>query len=421
MTLEQGLALAIFVVMFAVIVSGKLHRTTAALVAAALTALLVLKSPAAVWHSINWETILFLGGMMVMVGGLSISGFFRWLCLHAARLTGGRVTLLFFAFSFLSGFLAMFIDSITVMLFLAAVTLELSRLLRFSPVPFIIALIFAANAGGAATMSGDPPNVIIGTAFGYSFMDFVVNTGPIAWVGMAVGVGFYYLTLFRPSLHSNAAPTALPHPRDAINLPFLFKWGGGVLLVTIGLLINHGWLGLSIATVGLIAAGLTLLGSLNRLRLVLREVHWSTLLFFLGLFVVVGGLEQTGVLEGVANYIGETSGGNIVLAMGIVLWFSAFTSAIVDNIPFAAAMVPVIREMAQNSGMELSSLSWALALGCDVGGNGTPIGASANVVGIAVAEREGHRISWPTYLKYAVPATVLAVGTFHLLLWLRYG
>ncbi len=405
--------------MFVVIVSGRMHRTWAALAAALLTAIIVLRSPVTTFHSVNWETIIFLGGMMVMVAGLGLSGFFRWLCLYVARLARYNTTAIFISFMLLSGFLAMFIDSITVLLFMAAVVIELSYLMGFKPMPFIIALIFAANAGGAATMSGDPPNVIIGTAFGYSFMDFATNTGPIAWAGLLVGTGFLYLTQ-RHLLAAAATPDEYPEPRQAITDRPLFFKGVVIFFIVIAFLLSHGSLGQPIYMVGIIAAVLTLMAAWQRLREVFHEVDWRTLLFFLGLFVVVGGLEETHVLQMVADSISDATGGDIALAIAFILWFSAFASAIVDNIPFAAAMVPVIRTMSATLGMDQETLSWTLALGADVGGNATPIGASANVVGLGVAERMGFKVSWGYYLVRAVPATILALGVFHLLLLLRY-
>jgi Na+/H+ antiporter NhaD/arsenite permease-like protein len=415
----QLAAVAIFLAMFVVIVGGWLHRTWAALGAALLTAIIVLRNPIDTFNTVNWETIIFLGGMMVMVAGLGLSGFFRWLCLYVARLARYNTSAIFISFMFLSGFLAMFIDSITVLLFMAAIVIELSYLMGFKPMPFIIALIFAANAGGAATMSGDPPNVIIGTAFGYSFMDFAINTGPIAWAGLLVGTGFLYFT--QRHLLAPAAPgVEYPEPSQAITDRPLFLKGVVILLITVSFLLSYHTLGQPIATVGITAAVLTLIAARRRLPEVFHEVDWRTLLFFLGLFVVVGGLEEVGVLRTMADFIGDATGGQIVLAIAFILWFSAFASAIVDNIPFAAAMVPVIRAMSVTLGMDQQTLSWTLALGADVGGNATPIGASANVVGLGVAERMGFKVSWGYYLVRAVPATILALAVFHLLLVWRY-
>ena len=314
---------------------------------------------------------------------------------------------------------------LTGFLFLTTVTIELARLLKFDPVPIIVAEIFAANVGGSATMCGDPPNIIIGTAFGYTFTDFVTNTGPIAWAGMILVLVYFYL-IFRKSLatpkpegdatlHNN-----YPQPSEAIENPWLFRINTAIFILVVVLLVTHAQTGLSVAIIGCIAAALTLAAATKKASHLIQRLDWRTLLFFVGLFVCVGGLEETGVLEMVADYIGKVSGGNIVLVIPIILWISAFASAIVDNIPFAATMVPVIKELALAPHLSLSTLSWTLALGADIGGNATPIGASANVVGTAIAEREGYPIGWGRFLKYAFLPMILVVALCHLLLVIRY-
>jgi Na+/H+ antiporter NhaD/arsenite permease-like protein len=448
--LSQILAIVIFLLMFVVIILNKVPATFPALVGGGLTVavvfLLIMKSPAAVagvlnvgqvfqpafWYpgheplestGVNWQTIIFIGGMMVMVEGLGKVGFFRWLCLYVARIVRYRAVSILVAFILLSGFLAMFIDSITVLLFLATVTIELGRMLKFDPVPVIIAEIFASNVGGSATMSGDPPNIIIGTALGYSFMDFLKNTGLIAWVGMIATLIFFYF-VFRKGLHASQKgvpidPSLYPKPKEAIDDARLFKVYIGVFVLTIILLITHAQTGISVASIGCIAAALTLAFGYKNAAHTLTRVDWRTLLFFFGLFVCVGGLEHTGALKALANFIGRVSGGNFAIVMTIILWISAFSSAIVDNIPFAATMIPVIRGLAE-AGMPLPPLAWALALGTDIGGNGTPIGASANVVGTAIAEKEGYSVSWGRFCKYALPAMILVVGICWILLVVRF-
>jgi len=273
-------------------------------------------------------------------------------------------------------------------------------------------------------MCGDPPNIIIGTAFGYTFTDFAVNTGPIAWVGMLFSLVFFYF-VFRKTLASSQDASGVslkkyPEPREAIVNPRLFKINTGIFILVVILLVTHAETGLSVALIGCIAALLALLAAAKRASHIIKRVDWRTLLFFVGLFICVGGLEETGVLNMLAQYIGDISGGNLMLVIPIILWLSAFASAIVDNIPFAATMVPVIANLAQSHGLALPTLGWTLALGTDIGGNGTPIGASANVVGTAIAEREGYPISWGRFCKYAMPAMILVVGLCHLLLILRY-
>ena len=449
--LSQILAIVIFLAMFIAIVIGKVHRFIPAVIGGALTLivvfLIVMRSTDAVvnvlnlgqlgqlkfWipgeqhvesHGVNWQTIIFIGGMMVMVEGLGEVGFFRWICYFTARLVRCRVVPILVTFMLLSGFLAMFIDSITVLLFLSSITIELARMLKFNPIPIIIAEIFAANCGGSATMCGDPPNIIIGTALGYTFTDFAVNTGPIAWLGMIFTLGFFYI-VFRKVLIQSDDPEVLmsvcPVPSAAITDPRLFKINTSIFILIVILLVTHAQTGISVALIGVIAAILTLLFAWRGVPHILKHVDWRTLLFFTGLFVAVGGLEETGILKMVAEYIGEASGGSILLVIPIIIWVSAFASAIVDNIPFAATMVPVIRQLSISHGLALPTLSWTLALGTDIGGNATPIGASANVVGTAIAEKEGYPITWGTFMKYALPGMIMVVGLCWLYLVLRYA
>ena len=463
MSIEQVLAIIIFAAMFIAIMWGKIHRFVPALVGAALTALLILtlvdNGSHSLWQvlrlpdfvdghwwfgkhaaeaaaegpkigGVNWQTMIFIGGMMVMVEGMGAAGFFRWLCLLVARLVKYRIIPILITFMLLSGFLSMFIDSITVMLFLATVTIELARLLKFDPVPVIIAEIFASNTGGSATMSGDPPNIIIGTHFNYTFADFAANTGPIAWISMIAVLGLFYL-FFRKALREQAAdnppksPDQYPQPREAIKNRRLFILSTAIFLLIVVLLVTHAQTGLSVGLIGCIAAALTLVAVLvskGDMRHIMRGVDWRTLIFFFGLFVCVGGLEATGVLEMLAERIGDASGSSLIIAMTFIIWISAFASAIVDNIPFAATMRSVIGTLAHSIGPGTQQpLAWSLALGTDIGGNATPIGASANVVGTAIAEKEGYRISWGRYCKYAIPATLLVVGLCNLYLILRYG
>ncbi|MDO8578359.1 MAG: SLC13 family permease [Dehalococcoidales bacterium] len=450
--LSQALAIIIFLAMFLVIIAGKTHRYVPALIGAGFTVGLVylfaMRSPHAAlgvfnlgelgrssfWlpgrepfhsHGLNWQPIIFIAGMMVMVEGMAETGFFKWLCLSVAKLVNYRILPLFVGFILLSGLMSMFIDSITVLLFMATVTIELARLLKFDPVPLIIAIIFAANTGGAASMSGDPPNIIIGTAFGYSFLDFLLNIGLIAWISLAVPLLIFFIVIRKKFKGSGNVVQNLElgqlHPGKAITNKYLFAANVAVFFVLIVLLVTHAQSGLSVATIGVIAGTLTLVVARKKSLGIIKKIDWRSLVFFAGLFIVVNGLEETGVLKTLAGYIGTVSKGNITVAITIILWLSAFSSAIVDNIPFAATMVPVISGLSQAGGFPLPPLAWALSLGTDIGGNGTPIGASANVVGTAIAEREGHRIGWGRFLKYGMPGMILAISISWILLMVKYA
>lgn len=448
--LAQIFAVVIFIAMFVFIVTEIIERHIVSLVCALLTMIFVfgigMQSMHALietlnigsifspgfWYSggvshgsgagINWETIVFIFGMMVMVEGMAHVGFFRWLCMRIAKMVKYKIVPIFFTFMVLSFILAMFIDSITVILFLAAVTIELATLLKFNPVPMILAEIFCANLGGSATMCGDPPNIIIGTSLGYSFTDFLFNTGVIAFASLAIILVYFYV-VFKKDLVSTAENmdySTLPTPESAITDKKGFIISSIIFAVTVVLLVTHAQTGLTVSAIGTFVAVVTLVTAGKNAILLLKKVDYKTIGFFLGLFVVIGGLEQTGILEIMAGFIGQISGGNVMVMLAIILWLSAIASAIVDNIPFATTMIPIIKTLSMTYGVDLHTLSWTLAMGTDIGGSATPIGASANVVGIATAAREGYVIKWGPYLKKMVPATIIVMVISMVIIYTRY-
>ena len=447
--MAQIIATVIFLVMFLLIISEKLERHIVTLLSGLLTLVLVfgvcMHSMSAVintlnfkeigtltfWYQageaaetssgINWATIIFIAGMMIMVEGMGNAGFFRWLCMRLAKAVHYKTVAIFITFMVMSSILAMFIDSITVILFLAAVTVELAQLLKFNPVPMILSEIFCANLGGAATMCGDPPNIIIGTSLGYSFGDFISNTGLIVICALVLTVIYFFL-VFHKQLRSDGTvdTSAFPDPQTAIRDKKSFTISCIIFALAVVLLVTHAQTGLTVATIGLGIAILTLVTSGKEAVELMKKVDYKTLLFFVGLFVVVGGLEQTGVLEVIAGLIAKVSGGNIKLMIAIIIWGSAIASAFVDNIPFAATMIPVIKSLAVAQGVDLATLSWTLSMGTDIGGSATPIGASANVVGTAVAAKHGHPIGWGKYCKEVAPATIMVVLFSMLFIFVRY-
>ena len=448
----QILALIIFLAMFVLIILEVWDRHLITLGCGLLTLVLVfglgMRSMSAVWETlnvksifttafwyaagesseassgINWQTIIFIAGMMIMVEGMARVGFFRWLCMRLAKLVKYQVIPIFMSFMVLSFVLAMFIDSITVILFLAAVTIELSKLLEFNPVPMILSEIFCANLGGSATMCGDPPNIIIGTSLGFTFMDFIKNTGLIAVIALVVVVIYFYF-IFHKELEKNGAakkdPSQYPDPAEAITSKGGFIASSVIFLCAVVLLVTHAQTGLTVSTIGVCIAAATLIAAGKEGPGLLKKIDYQTLLFFIGLFVVVGGLEQTGVLKILAGIIEKVSGGNIALMIAIIVIVSAVASAFIDNIPFAATMIPVITNLAATTpGIDITVLSWALAMGTDIGGSATPIGASANVVGIATAAKEGHIIKWGKYCKAMAPATVIVIAVSLVMIYVRY-
>lgn len=448
--MAQILAVVIFLVMFLLIVTEKIERHITTLLCALLTLVLVfgvcMQSWEAIMHTlnvkeiftlefwyhagetaessssgINWATIIFIAGMMVMVEGMGHAGFFRWLCMQFAKMVNYKTVPIFITFMLMSAILSMFIDSITVILFLAAVTVELAHLLKFNPVPMILAEIFCSNLGGSATMCGDPPNIIIGTALGYSFSDFITNTGVMAGICLVMALVYFYV-IFRKDLVSTEKvdPSTYPNPKDAITNPKNFVISIIIFACAIVMLVTHATTGLTVAFIGTFIAIITLLAAGKDAILLLKKVDYKTLLFFIGLFVVVGGLEETGTLEIIASFIGRISGGNHILMIAIIIWISAIASAFIDNIPFAATMIPVIKSLAVTQGIDLSVLAWTLAVGTDIGGSATPIGASANVVGTAVAAKGGHPIGWGYYCKKVAPITILVILVSMVIIFVRY-
>ena len=451
MTIAQILAVTIFVVMFILIVIDKIERQYITLGCGLLTLGLVfglaMHSGNAVtetlnvrsiftqgfWYTagqaeesssgINWSTIIFIAGMMIIVEGMARAGFFRWLCMKLAKLVHYKPIPLFVAFMIMSALLAMFIDSITVILFLAAVTVELAKLLKFDPIPMILSEIFCANLGGSATMCGDPPNIIIGTSLGYSFGDFLSNTGMMAGISLILVI-VYFFFVYRKELMQEEAEaveiSSMPDPKEAITNKKDFVISCIIFGCAVVMLVTHAQTGLTVAFIGLVIALITLITAGKHALGLLKKVDYKTLLFFIGLFMVVGGLEQTGVLEVIAGFIGNVSKGNLKLMIAIIIWVSAVASAFVDNIPFAATMIPVVKSLAATQGVDLETLAWALSMGTDIGGSATPIGASANVVGTSVAAKNGYLIGWGKYCKSAAPATMIVVTVSMLIIFARY-
>lgn len=450
MLLAQILAVVIFLAMFILMVTEKIERHFVTLGCAVLTAILVfglgmhsfdaitetlnlkIITTKSFWYSagdvpenstgINWATIFFIAGMMVMVEGMAASGFFRWLCMRLAKLVNYRVIYIFIAFMLISFALSMFIDSITVILFLAAVTVELSRLLKFNPISMILAEIFCANLGGSATMCGDPPNIIIGTSLGYSFGDFFENTGIIAFICLVFTLVYFFLMCRREYAEAgkNIDISTIPSPKSAIVSKIGFSNSCIIFSIAVVLLVTHAETGLTVASIGAGISALTLLAAPRYATRILQHVDYKTLLFFIGLFFVVGGLEQTGILKLIADFIGEVSAGNAYIMIAIIIWVSAIASAFIDNIPFAATMIPVIKSLAASTGVSLETMAWALSMGTDIGGSGTPIGASANVVGTSVSAKSGHPVGWGRYCKLSAPAAIIVIAISTLYIFFKY-
>ncbi|MFH0815253.1 MAG: SLC13 family permease [Methanobacteriota archaeon] len=419
---EKGIALGILIIVYALMISEKVHRTVAVLMGAAMMVGLGIVSEFQVIKFIHWEALGLIFGMFIIVGALAETGFFRWVGLHALKFTKFNPLKIFILFSVISALLAAFMDSITVMIFMATLTIEACRVMDVKPIPFLIAQIASANIGGAATMVGDPPNVLIGTTLGYSFMDFVVNVGPIAIVLFIVNIVLMRY-IFRKSFIKHPVDMDKIYKEHAELVPFSavkdvrhMRITLAIFAFTVTMLVLHQFLDMVVATVAMIGATLVLLAGGPKAPELVEKIDWHTILFLAGLFIVVGGLDAVGLLTDFARFIVSSTGGNPIIIVSALLWVFAPISAFLDNVPFAAAMIPVIKTINETTGMPLPTLAWTLAIVADVSGNATPIGSSASVVGVSVAKREGIQISWKEYCRTAFPAMLVCIAVANVMI-----
>jgi Na+/H+ antiporter NhaD/arsenite permease-like protein len=424
------IALLTFLIAYGILATEKINRTI--VVGAGSLVLLVLGvlNLNEAINYVNWETIGLLFGMFIIVVVLSDAGFFSYLAFVLAKKLKYNPQTMLIVFPLLAGLLASFVDSITVMLFLAALTIEIAKILRFDPVPLVVAEVVIANTGGASTLIGDPPNVILGTQLGFGFNEFVVNNGPIAVLAALLSVGVLFLmqrNAVTPSAEIDASALSAIRPERTITNKRMLHLGLGALFVAVALLITHGYIQqvyripITVALAALIPAFVLLLVGGRDTEAVLKKVDYDVLLFFIGLFVIVGGLEKTGVIGIFANGLVSVAAGNNVVLMSLLLWGSGFASGVVDNVPFALTMSYVIRDMSLVPSILATSLMvWAVSLGTDIGGNLTPIGASANVVAYSSLEKHGTRMGWVRWIKIAAPPTLVALVLCNLLIYIKY-
>lgn len=426
------IAILIFLIAYIAIASEKFPRHWVALLGGALLVAFGVMNIEEAFSYISWETLGLLAGMFLLVSILQEAGFFTWLAMTAVRKVNYHPTRLFVVLVLMAAFLAMFMDSITVMLFLAALTIQLCRLLNLDPVPVIIAEVCAANTGGAATLVGDPPNVILGTTLGFTFSDFVTHTAPISLISALILLGMFYLTNRKALKDAHAAlDEATIAEIEALHNEdlhaHLTRVGLTGFLTAVFLLVFHmplsEWTGLPIsaAVAALVPAGVALVALRDdQKKKTLLKVDGESILFFGGLFVLIGGLEKVQVFEKLAlvlSQVAQASPTQLVLALH---WGPGLLSGILDNVPLALAMSYVLKDLAAIPGMPaLGLMVWSLALGVDIGGNLTPIGASANVVAYAYTEHHHGPIGWKRWLGLAVPATLTVMVVASFLIFLK--
>ena len=414
------LAIGVFVVVLAVIASERVHRTKVALIGASLVVVTQTVDQAQAVEAIDFNTIGLLAGMMLIVRVTEPTGVYNYLAIRAGQLAKGRSLGVVLALAGTTALLSAFLDNLTTVLLVVPVTFLLADTLDIRPIPLVIIQIIASNIGGTATLIGDPPNILIAGATDLSFLDFIVNLAPVAAVTFVVVTGLLYLA-FRRSfridrearrrvMSLDASRSIEDHDELRRTLP--------IAVLTILAFFVQGAIGIEPATVALTGATVMLLVTRQSLEEALAGIQWATLFFFLGLFVMVGALVETGAIGEVTDAVASVTGGDRSAELLGITWVSAVGSAFVDNIPFTTAMIPVVEELRGDSGD--NAYWWALSLGACFGGNATLIAAAANVAAAGMAERAGRPIGFVQFLKVGVPATLLSIAIATLYIAIRY-
>ena len=423
MSPNEIISIVIFLLVMVAIVSETVHRAAASLAGAVILLVThVLTVDSAIEH-VDVNTIGVLVGMMLFVAVVKNSGLFEYIAIKSAKLTHGKPWAIMAVFTIITAALSAFLDNVTTVLLVGPMTLAITSILKVNPVPFLLTQILASNMGGTATLIGDPPNIMIGSEAGLGFADFILNTAPAVVIIMAASLLCFYLMFGRKLKVSNDAMQAvmeLDENRAIKDKSLLIKSVVMIGLVVIGFMF-HSSLGMESCTIALLAAVIMMIVGKQDVEDVIMGVEWSTILFFIGLFVVVGGMEETGVIDQLATLLIGMTGGNMMLTMLIILWVSAIVSSVLDNIPFVATLIPMILAIQAESGMDVTPLWWALSLGACLGGNGTLIGASANVVLSGISNKNGYPITFMSYLKVGFPMMILSVAISMVYLLLRFA
>ena len=420
--MDATIAVAVFVLAYGMIMAEKLHRAMVSLAGAVLIVLFGILTQEEAFAGIDWNTIGLLVGMMIIVGITRRSGIFEFLAIWAAKVSKGRPVMLLVLLTVITAFLSAFLDNVTTVLLIVPVTFAITDQLKLNPVPFLICEVIGSNIGGTATLIGDPPNILIGSATQLGFNDFIINLAPVVLIIMPVIIGLMVLIYGRSFQVDEADQQKVMamNEWDAIRDWVILKRSLAALALTILGFFLHQALHLESATIALAGAVLLMIVTREEPEDVLLSVEWPTLFFFMGLFVMVEGLVKTGVITNLAQQALVLTQGNFPLTAILILWVSAFASAIVDNIPFVAAMIPLLKDMGAMSGMPMDPLWWSLALGACLGGNGTLIGASANVVVAGIAERNGFKITFWGFTKIGMPLMIVSVTIATGYIYLRY-
>ncbi len=421
-SLKLIIACSIFLIAYIFIISEKLDRTLVAFIGAFLMILTRIITQEDAFSHIDYNTIGLLIGMMVIVMIIKRTGLFEYLAIKVVKVAKGEPIKLLILISLITGILSGILDNVTTILLIIPITFDITKELHINPIPFIIAEVFASNVGGAATLIGDPPNIMIGSAVGLKFMDFIKINATIT-IPLLFLTTIIFALIYKKQLITTEEAKEKVLKMDeklAIKDKKLLVKSLIVLGVTFLGFILHGVLNYESATIAIVGAVVLLTISKISPTKILLEVEWSTIFFFIGLFILVGGLKEAGAIKILAEWVLDLTNGNMLLTTMAVLWVSTIASAFIDNIPFVATMIPMIQDMGTLSGMNLTPLWWALSLGACLGGNGTIIGASANVIAVGMSDERGYKITFGKYFKIAFPMTIFTVVICTIYLYLIY-
>ena len=420
------LAGIIFIIMYVFIASEKINRTVVAMLGSLLMVLTGIITQEKAIHHIDFNTLGLLIGMMIIVAITGQTGVFNYIAIYAAKVAKGEPKRILIILALITAVCSAFLDNVTTVLLIVPVTISITKKLKVDPIPFLITQIIASNIGGTATLIGDPPNIMIGSAVKeLTFLAFIQNLAPIAVINLIVVVGILSF-LYRKKLmaqDSLKAEIMKLEPETEIKDRRLLKKSLGILMLTLLGFFMHQSLNLESSTIAL-TGGFLLLATVgkkhNFIESVLEKIEWGTIFFFIGLFIAVGALIETGIIKQIALYCFEITKGEVLETSLLVLWLSAIISAFLDNIPFVATMIPLIFDMGNMGIVNLEPIWWSLALGACLGGNGTIIGASANLIVAAMAAEKGHNISFVKYLKVGFPVMLLTILISTIYVYLRF-
>jgi len=420
---QTFIALIIFITTLIFVSLEKINRTVIALSGALLFIILRILDQHEAFSAIDFNTIGLLTGMMVMVSIIKKTGLFQYLAIKISKLSRGKIFSLLFFLSITTGILSSVLDNVTTIILIVPVTLAICENLEISPVPLVLSEIFASNIGGTATLIGDPPNIIIGSAAQLSFMDFIINLAPFVLV-LLVLLPFFISLFYKKEITQNIeegwAKVEKFDEKKAIEDPLLLKKSLIVFFLTISVFVFHHNLGLEAATVALAGATLLLLISNIDPAETFLEVEWSTLFFFIGLFVVIAGVEKVGIIQWLSNKVISLTRGNLTLTTLVVLWISGISCAFINNISYTISIVPVIHNIGTATSFNLNPIWWALSLGACLGGNATFIAAAANLVGVNILKRQGWIVTFKEFFRVGFPIMLISIVLSSVYLFLRY-